>query len=275
MEPFPSACSFPALLCPSLHPQHPLTLLLLFLAGLIAGFVDAIAGGGGLITVPALLHAGLPPHIALGTNKLQSACGTALAVSRYGGSGLVHWKDVRFAVATSFLSSIGGALLVGKLPDTILRKCVPALLIFVAGYLVFSREPVRPLNDNGSAARVLPRRLGPFAFGLSVGMPLGFYDGFFGPGVGAFWTLCCMTLHGLGTLQATAFTKAVNLASNLGSLLVFLGAGKVDWTCAVVMLCGQFLGARAGSGMVLRRGASVIRPVLVVVSVSLALRLLF
>jgi uncharacterized membrane protein YfcA len=84
-----------------------------------------------------------------------------------------------------------------------------------------------------------------------------------------------MTLHGLGTVQATAFTKAVNLARSRGFLLVFLGAGEVDWTCAVVMLCGQLLGARAGSGMVLRRGASVIRPVLVVVSVSLALRLLF
>ena len=81
--------------------------------------------------------------------------------------------------------------------------------------------------------------MGPVAFGLSVWVLLGFYDGFFGPGGGAFWTLCCMTLHGLGTVQATAFPKAVNLASNPGSLLVFLGAGKVDWTCSVVILRGQ------------------------------------
>jgi uncharacterized membrane protein YfcA len=253
---------------------NPFILFLLFWAGLAAGFMDSIAGGGGLITVPALLYAGLPPQMALGTNKLQSSCGTALAVYRYAASGLVQWRMVRFAVVASFLSSIGGALLVGSLPDTILRKCVPALLIFVAGYMVFSRDPRRSERVEASAMLVHPARLGPVAFGVSVGMLLGFYDGFFGPGVGAFWTVCCMTLLGLGTLYATAFTKAVNLASNLGSLVVFLGAGKVDWACAVVMLCGQLLGARAGSGMVLRRGARVIRPVLVVVAVLLALRLL-
>lgn len=254
--------------------SNALTLTLLFFAGLAAGFVDSIAGGGGLITVPALLHAGLPPHLALGTNKLQSSCGTALAVYRYADSGLVHWNDVRFAVAASFVSAIGGALLVGSLPDTVLRRCVPALLILVAGYMIVSREPRMPRDIEQGATERLRGRLGPVAFGLSAGMLLGFYDGFFGPGVGAFWTVCCMTLLGLGTLHATAFTKAVNLASNLGSLAVFLWAGKVDWTCAVVMLGGQLLGARAGSGMVLRRGARVIRPVLVVVAVALALRLL-
>jgi uncharacterized membrane protein YfcA len=259
--------------------MHPNTLLLLFLSGLAAGFVDSIAGGGGLITVPALLFAGLPPQIALGTNKLQSSCGTALAVYRYAGSGLVRWKDVRFAVVASFLSAIGGALLVAYLPDTILRKGVPVLLIFVAVYMVLSREPSTLRKGAGEKDGVAPAlaaaRLGPMAFGFCVGMALGFYDGFFGPGVGAFWTVCCMTLLGLGTLHATAYTKAANLASNLGSLVVFLGAGKVDWACAGVMLCGQLIGARAGSGVVLRNGARVIRPVLVVVAVVMAVRLLF
>jgi uncharacterized membrane protein YfcA len=249
-------------------------LLLLFFTALTAGFVDSIAGGGGLLTVPALLFAGLPPQMALGTNKLQSSCGTAVAVYRYAGSGLVDWRDVRFAVPASFLSAVGGALLVGSLPDTLLRKCVPALLIVVAVYMVASREPARSGRGGGVEATGILKGLGPAVFGLSAGLVLGFYDGFFGPGVGAFWTVACMTLLGLGAVQATAYTKAVNLASNLGSLTVFLAAGKVDWRCAGVMVCGQLLGARAGSGVVLRGGARVIRPLLVAVAIGLAVRLL-
>lgn len=249
-------------------------LLLLFLTALAAGFVDSIAGGGGLLTVPALLFAGLPPQMALGTNKLQSSCGTAVAVYRYAGSGLVHWLDVRLAVIASFTSAIGGALLVGSLSDTLLRKCVPALLIVVAVYMVLSREPVRPVVSGRQETTGTQGGYGQAGFGLSAGVVLGFYDGFFGPGVGAFWTVACMTLLGLGAVRATAYTKAVNLASNLGSLAVFLAAGKVDWKCAGVMLCGQLLGARAGSGVVLRGGARVIRPLLVVVAIGLAVRLL-
>ncbi len=247
-------------------------LLLLFLTAVAAGFVDSIAGGGGLLTVPALLFAGLPPQMALGTNKLQSSCGTAVAVSRYAGSGLVHWRAVRFAVPAAFLSSIGGALLVGNLPDTLLRKCVPALLIVVAVYMVLGREPAR-LSQSPDGNGV-GKDASQVAFGVSAGVVLGFYDGFFGPGVGAFWTVACMAILGLGALPATAYTKAANLASNLGSLLVFVAAGKVDWLCAGVMLCGQLIGARAGSGMVLRGGARVIRPLLVVVAIGLAVRLL-
>jgi uncharacterized membrane protein YfcA len=172
----------------------------------------------------------------------------------------------------SFLSAIGGALLVGNLPDTLLRKCVPALLIFVALYMVLGREPARSSASSGCEAGGTPA--GQAAFGVSAGVALGFYDGFFGPGVGAFWTVACMALLGLGTLSATAYTKAANLASNLGALLVFVAAGKVDWLCAGVMLCGQLIGARVGSGVVLRGGARVIRPLLVVVAIGLAVRLL-
>lgn len=247
-------------------------LLLLFLTAVAAGFVDSIAGGGGLLTVPALLFAGLPPQIALGTNKLQSSCGTAVAVCRYAGSGLVHWRDVRFAVPASFLSSIGGALLVGNLPDTLLRKCVPALLILVAVYMLLGREPARLTASR--SGEVVGKWMGQTIFGLSAGVILGFYDGFFGPGVGAFWMVACMALLRLGALPATAYTKAANLASNLGSLVVFVPVGKVDWLCAGVMLCGQLIGARAGSGVVLRGGARVIRPLLVVVAIGLAVRLL-
>ena len=257
--------------------HSPSTLLLLFLTSLVAGFVDAIAGGGGLLTVPALLYAGLPAQIALGTNKLQSSCGTAIAVSRYATSKLVHWKSVRLAVLTAFLSSMGGALLVGSLPDTVLRRCIPALLICVAAYMILAKEPKRLRNETAPAAETPQRNplLGPAVFGICAGVAFGFYDGFFGPGVGAFWTVSCIALLGLGTLEATAYTKAANLASNLGALTVFLAHGKVNWACAGVMICGQLLGARAGSGVVLRQGARVIRPVLVVVSVALALRLLF
>lgn len=243
-----------------------LTLGLLFLAGFSGGFIDAIAGGGGLITVPALLAAGLPPQVALGTNKFQSSFGTALAVARYARAGLLRTPRLGWAVAASFLASVAGAAAVSRIDPELLRRIIPWMLAAVAVYTALNRRfGLHP----GKA------RLHPAHFALLFGCGLGFYDGVFGPGTGSFWTVALVTLLGLELRDATGYTKAVNLASNLGALLFFLFGHAVHFTAGAVMVAGQLLGARLGSGLVVRRGSAFIRPVFLAVVFALTLRLLW
>lgn len=238
---------------------------LLLLAGLVAGFIDAIAGGGGLITVPALLWAGLPVDAALGTNKMQSCCGTALAVRNYARAGLVHWREVRAGVLVTLVFAALGAWCVGRLDPVLLRRVIPWLLIGIAVYTVLSPR----MGEVKNAAR-----LSPLTFALLGGAALGFYDGIFGPGTGSFWTLACVILAGMELRRATAFTKVMNLTSNLASLAVFLAAGAVRFEIAAVMIAGQLAGAHLGSHMVIKNGPAIIRPVLLVTVLALAGKLI-
>ncbi len=242
------------------------SLALLFGAGLGAGFIDAIAGGGGLISVPALLWAGLPPQIALGTNKLQSSCGTVMAVLRYARAGLVSWREMRAAIGITFVFALLGTLSVTLVNDVALRKIVPWMLLAVAAYTLLSPR----LGSQPRSARLSPN-----AFACVGGSLLGFYDGFFGPGTGSFWTIACITLLGLELTRATAFTKVVNLASNLASLLVFLLAARVRYDVGAVMIAGQLIGARLGSGLVVRHGAPFIRVVFLAVVLAMVVKLLW
>ena len=234
----------------------PLTLGLLFLAGFAGGFIDAIAGGGGLITVPALLATGMPPQMALGTNKLQSACGTAIAVGRYAKAGLMSTPGLRVAVAFAFFASMAGAHAVSILNQDLLKQLIPWLLAAVAVYTALNRR---------FGVETGKQKMEPLVFAGVFGILLGFYDGFFGPGTGSFWTLAVVALLGLELRGATGYTKAANLASNLGSLVIFLAYGAVHFTAAGAMIGGQLIGARLGSGLVIRKGAGLIRPVFLTV----------
>lgn len=237
----------------------------LFLCGGVGGFIDSIAGGGGLITVPALLAAGLPPQLALGTNKAQSSVGTMVAVTRYVRGGLVDWPQVRLTALISFLASAVGAWAVSLLSNDLLRAVVPWLLLAIVAYVMVSPQ----LGEKTGRPR-----LAAGAFGLLFGSSLGFYDGFFGPGTGAFWTIATVTLLGLELRRATAYTKVVNLASNLGSLVVFACKGSVVLPVAAVMVAGQLIGTYLGSGLVLTQGAPLIRRIFLLVVIAIVLRLL-
>jgi uncharacterized membrane protein YfcA len=243
-----------------------LTALMLFLAGLSAGFIDAIAGGGGLISVPTLFWAGLPPDLALGTNKMQSTWGTMIAVFRYHRAGLVPWRELRPAIGVTFVAALFGTWVVTRVSNERLAQVVPWLLLTVAVYTLLSprlgSHPVRA-------------RLGPGTFALLCGSAIGFYDGFFGPGTGSFWTIACLSLLGLELTRATAYTKVVNLASNLASLLVFALALRIRYDVAAVMIAGQLLGARLGAGMVIRHGAPFIRIVFLTVVLAMVAKLLW
>ena len=240
--------------------------LLLSLAGAAGGFIDAIAGGGGLITVPALLAAGLPPQIALGTNKLQSSCGTLLVVWRYQSAGLMRTPAIGWAVSAALLGSILGASAVSVLDPRLLRAVIPWMLAALAIYTVLNRS-------FGVASRV--GRVPPRAFAVGAGLLLGAYDGFFGPGTGSFWMIACVTLLGLDLRMATGYTKAANLTSNLGSLAIFLSHGSIDLGAGAAMIAGQMIGARLGSGLVLRKGIGLIRPVFLAVVFALTAKLIW
>jgi uncharacterized membrane protein YfcA len=244
----------------------PWIYLMLFFAGLGGGFIDSIAGGGGLISVPALLAAGLPPQAALGTNKMQAVWGTLMAVTRYAKAGLVNWRQMRLVIAVTFAFAMLGTWAVTQVSNDWLRKVVPWLLLGIAVYALlsprFGSQPVRA-------------RLTPTVFAWLAGAVLGFYDGFFGPGTGSFWTLGCLSLLGLGLTQATGYTKMVNLTSNVASVIVFLAAGSIWFGVAAVMIAGQLIGARLGSGLVIRHGAPFIRVVFLMVVFALVVKLLW
>ncbi|HEY0920223.1 TSUP family transporter [Devosia sp.] len=246
-------------------PLDPLVLLALGAVGMLAGFVDAIAGGGGLVALPALLSAGLPPVAALATTKLQSVVGTAMAAATYWRQGFVALRALVPALAATFLGALLGALTVKGIDTSLLALAVPGALIAIAAYFAFAPR----LTDADRHARLaFP------AWVPAMGFVVGFYDGIFGPGTGSFLTMGFVTLFGLGLTRAAGHTKIVNLMSNLGALALFLPAGDVVWPAALAMAAGQLAGGYLGACTGIRFGARIIRPLIVAVSVILALRLL-
>ncbi len=238
----------------------------LFLVALAAGFVDSIAGGGGLITLPALLGVGLPPQIALGTNKLQASFGSGSAAWHFGRAGIIDWRSMAAGVVFTAAGAAGGTALVRVLSADLLRQLIPCLLVAIAVFMLF--QPRLGEVD------VHPR-MAPHSFLPVCGFALGFYDGFFGPGTGTFWAMAFVLGLGFNLTKATAHTKLMNFTSNIASLAVFLLGGQVHWRLGLTMGIGQWLGARLGAGLVLRRGARFIRPIFILVALAITARLLW
>jgi uncharacterized membrane protein YfcA len=244
----------------------PLVLLALGGAGMLAGFVDAIAGGGALIALPALLAAGVPPIAALGTNKLQSVIGTGIAAATYWRKGFVSLPALAIAIAATYAAAFVGAYVVKQVDTSLLAVAVPVALIGIALYFLFAPR----LSDDDRHARL--------RFNLFVpvmGAIVGFYDGIFGPGTGSFLTMGFVALFGLGITRAAGNTKILNLASNLGALTLFIPSGDIVWAAAGAMAVGQVVGGYFGALTGIRFGAKLIRPLVVVISIILAGKLLF
>lgn len=239
---------------------------LLFATGLAAGFVDSIAGGGGLITLPVLLSFGFDPRTALGTNKLQATFGSGSAAWHYAKAGAVEVRDCTRGFVITFVAAMLGSLAVGQLDRDLLRRAMPLLLIAVAIYSL-----MRPkLGENDLHPRMSRTR-----FDVVFGLLLGFYDGFFGPGTGTFWTMAFVLAMGFNLTRATGYTKVMNLGSNLASLAYFLWAGNILFLAGLVMGLGQLLGARLGSRMVMKRGTKFIRPVFISVVFAITAKVLY
>lgn len=243
----------------------PQTLATLALVALVAGFIDSIAGGGGLLALPALLLSGLDPVAALATNKLQGSFGTASATFTFWKKGLLHPRRHLAEMAMVFVGAGLGVLAVAYAPTRLLQGIMPVLLIGIAVYFALS-----PRLSNEARPPRFPISL--FSFGLA---PLiGFYDGIFGPGTGSFFMLALVALFGLGAVQATGRTKLLNFTSNIASLLMFALGGKIVWITGLTMGVAQLIGAQLGARMAISNGAALIRPLLVVVCIAMAVKLL-
>lgn len=242
------------------------TLLLLMAAGFVAGFMDAVAGGGGLVTLPILLLAGANPLTALATNKIQGLFGTATAALAYARGGHVNLRDQSGLAAIAFVASIAGALLISVLPTEWIRLILPVLLIGIAVFFATKKG----LGDLDRA-----RRISPALFAATLVPLCGAYDGLLGPGAGSFYMLAFVSLAGYGILKATAHTKLLNLASNAGALLAFAFVATPWWFTGVAMGLAQIAGAHFGARLAQKKGARLIKPLLVITSVTLGLKLLW
>jgi uncharacterized protein len=240
--------------------------LWLVLAAFLAGLVDAIAGGGGLITMPALLLAGATPVQALATNKLQGTFGAATATVAYMRAGQVRLAPQAGMAAISAGAAAGGALVAQAVPADVLRLLMPVILIAIAVFFAF-----KPGLTDAARPACLPMPV----FAATAVPLIATYDGFFGPGTGSFFMLAFVLLAGHGLLRATAHTKLLNFASNLGGLVVFALGGGVWWAIGLAMAAAQIAGAAIGARLAVRVGARLIRPLLVVTSSAMALRLLW
>jgi len=241
-------------------PLHVIALLTL--AALAAGTVDAIAGGGGLITLPALLAAGLPPHVALGTNKGQSVWGSTAALTTFWRGGRVDRRQARFAFPLGLVGSLVGATLVSGISKEALRPIVLVMLVG-ASALLLVKKPSREGHSVPGAAWIA----------AALALVIGAYDGFFGPGTGTFLIVGFVALGGRSLVHASADAKVVNCASNLAAGLVFSRAGHVMWAVALPMATGQLCGGLLGARLAMRGGARVVRVVVLAVSAALIIKL--
>ena len=224
--------------------------LFLFLVSCFAGFVDSIAGGGGLITMPALLSVGIPPHLALGTNKLQSSFGSFTSSLRYSRYGLVDLKETLVGVFFTALGATLGTLAVQHISAVFLSHLILVMLVILFFYTLFT--PKFGVHNN-------LHRIPHLLFYLIFGLLIGFYDGFFGPGTGSFWTIAFVVILGLNLKAATAHTKVMNFTSNIVSLAVFAWHAQVLFIVGLLMGIGQVLGAMLGTHLVIRKEVRFIR----------------
>jgi uncharacterized membrane protein YfcA len=235
--------------------SHYTTLFILFFTGLAAGTVDAIAGGGGLISLPMLLSVGVPPHMALGTNKLQSVFGTAMATHSYYRHGWLQKQDLIHGLIYSFFGAILGANATQLFSATLLKKIIPILLFCVLIYTIFSPELSEMDKDPKMNQKL---------FFILFGLLLGFYDGFLGPGTGSFWVFALIFFLGFSMTKATAYTKALNLNTNIAALLCFALNNHVDYRIGFCMAGGQIIGGKLGAHLAIKKGAKLIRPFFIV-----------
>lgn len=243
-----------------------LTLLWLFGLALVAGIVDAMAGGGGLLTVPGLMATGLHPLAAMATNKFQGVFGPLSATIHFWRKGRLKLKDHIIPALAAFVGSFLGAGALSLMnPDT-LKILVPFLLVAIAFWVLLSPK----LGEVQKKARITL-----LAYALGAVLLVGFYDGFIGPGAGSFYALSAVMLLGLTLDEATMRAKIYNFCSNFGALLFFLIGGHINWLFGVVMAAGTILGGNIGARMIICHGTKLVKPMLVIMSLAMSGKLLW
>ncbi|MBA8560089.1 TSUP family transporter [Citrobacter freundii] len=239
--------------------------VVMFMVALVAGFINVVSGGGGFLSIGALLISGLPPANALATNKIQ-ALGSSLTSGIYFlRRGYINVQEHKYVFLSAFIGSALGTTLIQFIEPELLKKLLPILIIAVAIYFIFAPNLSEPKRK---------QQVSLFLFSLIGGGCIGFYDGFLGAGAGSFYTLSYILLWGYSIDKAQIHSNFINLASNIASILFFIFGGKMIWSLGLVMFAGQSLGARLGATVVLTRGKKVIRPMIVIVSICISIKML-
>ena len=236
---------------------------LLFFVAATAGLIDTLAGGGGLLTVPALILCGLPPLTALGTNKMQSCIGTTTASLMMFRKRRVKWKDVRFLMLAAFIGSSIGTVTVQSINTDDLSFIIPIVLLFIAVYFIISPIPV----EKPTEAKISHSRYKAF-----VAPVIGFYDGMFGPGTGSFFALSGVVCRGHDLIHSTAIAKTLNFSTNIAAFIVFLISGRLVWQIGIVMMLGQVLGAWLGAHCLFKINPAYLRGIIVLMCSGMLIR---
>lgn len=236
------------------------TVLFLIVAGFISAFIDSTVGGGGLISTPALLSLGLPVPYALGTNKVAASVGSLTSVISFWRAGKIK-KAALALMPLSFIGSALGAYVVYLLPEKLMKNIIVVLLVLVAVYTYRRKD----WGDTGTVQKLGSTAL---AGALAMALTIGFYDGFFGPGTGSFLIFGFLYL-GYDFVTAAGNAKALNFASGVGALVSFAVSGTIIWSYGVIMALAMMIGAVFGSRMAIKKGASYVRPLYLLVTTLL------
>ena len=232
----------------------------------LAGLIDAIGGGGGLISLPAYLIAGLPPHAAVATNKLSSACGTTLATYRFIRNGLVNLKLAVPSVVAAIIGSSIGANISLLITEEIMLYIMVTILPICA-FLVLNKKL---FHDGGSDSVTLDKRT--YITATVAALIIGLYDGFYGPGTGTFLIIAFTIFAKLSIKTANAQAKVINLTSNITSLVVFLLNGEVMFSIGLAAAACNMLGGYIGAGLVMKNGTKIVKPSIIFVLILLTLK---
>lgn len=241
-------------------------LLSLFLVAGVAGFLDAIAGGGGLLTIPALLMANVPPLYTLGTNKFQATAGSLSASITMIRQGKVKPKQIWQSIVACFIGAMLGTIAVQLSPPELLTKAIPFLIAMIGLYYLFAPKAGEIVSEP---------RISESQWRYIFSPIVGFYDGYLGPGTGMFLALGGVALRGWDMIKATANAKILNFTTNVASLIFFILGGKVLWTVGIVMMVGQAIGATLGVRFAIKGGVKFIRPMIVLMCFAMLVKYVF
>ena len=237
-------------------------LTFLFFVGVVAGFLDTLVGGGGLLAVPALLLSGIPPIYVLGTNKFQGSMGTGIATFLLFRKKKLDWNSVKNLMFASFIGSIVGGVIIQFVDTQFLSFVIPIVLVFIAIYFIVSPKPKSIASNPKSNKK----------FELFAVPVVGFYDGMFGPGAGSFFAMTGVMIKKLEIIQATILAKPLNFASNIAGFIVFFSFGHIAFLIGLLMMMGQMIGAFFGTHYLLKANPLIIRFLIVIISISMLIK---
>ncbi len=237
-------------------------LAFLFFVGVVAGFLDTLVGGGGLLAVPALLLSGIPPIYVLGTNKFQGSMGTGIATFLLFKKKKLDWNSVKNLMFASFIGSIVGGVIIQFVDTQFLSFVIPFVLVFIAIYFIVSPKPKSIASNPKSNKK----------FELFAVPVVGFYDGMFGPGAGSFFAMTGVMIKKLEIIQATILAKPLNFASNIAGFIVFFSFGHIAFLIGLLMMMGQMIGAFFGTHYLLKANPLIIRLLIVIISISMLIK---